>query len=300
MLGLLRQRVPEVQTLLSLRDRFSFPEHGRSKHEGADEGTSLVVGGDARRAAGGGDGCDKSIFMRWRLLSLLDRYALVIPGALAAAHFDFLKFIPNPPSERGTRPTQGGVGALSLLVQLATWRLLARDGVATGSPRGSAPSTTLRSGWLTHRAGGVKHTAAPVSETARMSAAENTPLGAILLSALEAPVPAVRQAARRLAVCVLQTLGIVSAGTPRQRPVSSECSVEVSDEGEAGMWLDLLQTATVPSLVALACKAHDAMHMVMLAGIRKAENGMSKFSFLRDGRGAEGGKGELDWDLEFR
>ncbi|CAN0236215.1 unnamed protein product, partial [Hapterophycus canaliculatus] len=93
MASLLRQRMPEVQTLLGLRDK--------------------IGGGE------GGGGGVRVVTLKWRLLSLLDRYALVIPASLAAARFDFLKLLPSAllapprlaPTAEGKTSSSSGTGS---------------------------------------------------------------------------------------------------------------------------------------------------------------------------------------------
>ncbi|CAN0549031.1 unnamed protein product, partial [Ectocarpus sp. 8 AP-2014] len=68
--------MPDLQTLLGLRDKIG------------------VGAGDASKAPGG-QHVDRAVVLRWRVLSLLDRYARVIPSSVAAARFDFLKLLPR-------------------------------------------------------------------------------------------------------------------------------------------------------------------------------------------------------------
>ncbi|CAN0398390.1 unnamed protein product, partial [Ectocarpus fasciculatus] len=77
MKALLRQRMPDLQTLLGLRDKIG------------------VGVGDAAGKVPGGQNVGRAVVLRWRVLSLLDRYARVIPASVAAARFDFLKLLPR-------------------------------------------------------------------------------------------------------------------------------------------------------------------------------------------------------------
>ena len=156
MISQLRQRMPEVQTLLGLRDKLG----GGSGSGGGGSGSS--GGGGARGGKATGQVDDKAVVLRWRLLTLLDRYSRAIPGALAAARFDFLKLL--PPSSGGggggvtsTVATVGAVGAMGAaasagmvamaatgletlhpLLQLATFRLLSREGVVASTQMAGA------------------------------------------------------------------------------------------------------------------------------------------------------------------
>ncbi|CAM9715239.1 unnamed protein product, partial [Ectocarpus sp. 4 AP-2014] len=85
---LLRQRMPDLQTLLGLRDKIGVGAGGASK-------------------VPGGQHVDRAVVLRWRVLSLLDRYARVIPSSVAAARFDFLKLLPRPARRPETQPTSG-------------------------------------------------------------------------------------------------------------------------------------------------------------------------------------------------
>ncbi|CAM9692968.1 unnamed protein product [Laminaria digitata] len=94
MISQLRQRMPEVQTLLGLRDKLGGG------------------GGGGGGGGSGGGGNDKAIVLRWRLLTLLDRYARAIPGALAAARFDFLKLLPPPSGGAGGATSTAAAAAV--------------------------------------------------------------------------------------------------------------------------------------------------------------------------------------------
>ncbi|CAN0576314.1 unnamed protein product, partial [Ectocarpus sp. 12 AP-2014] len=91
---LLRQRMPDLQTLLGLRDKIG------------------VGAGDDSKVPGGQQ-VDRPVVLRWRVLSLLDRYARVIPSSVAAARFDFFKLLPRPASRPETQPASGGGGSSS-------------------------------------------------------------------------------------------------------------------------------------------------------------------------------------------
>lgn len=339
MVALLRQRMPEAQTLLGLRDKIGGAGSAGGEHD--DDGD--------------GDGDGKAIFLRWRLLSLLDRYARVIPGAIAVARFDFLKLLPCPSVPVGGAGGRGRGGGresgISLAtmpppVQLATLRLLARDGVVgaptpattSGGGGGGGGGGARYPGWLADKAktsgkasggggggdgGGSEGTVAARREREEEEASRNTALGAVLRVALDAPSPAARGAARALAVRALQSLGVVAAAAaspPPPLPAMLRVTAGVGEgeggcaedgaassrgEGEAGVWLDLLTRETVGALVLLAREAFVDAQGLMAAGIRAAERRMKENPcLLRGGRsgGGDGGGGRLegDWEVEFR
>ncbi|CAM9407857.1 unnamed protein product, partial [Choristocarpus tenellus] len=135
----LRQRLPEVQTLLGLRDKLGGGKGG-GDNSGADpramKGQEEGAGGDGEEGKGGEgeeeeEGPSQGTFLRWRLLSLLSRYADCIPGAIAASGFDFLKLLPNPGGGGDSGNQGGGMQALPPLLQLETMRLLSKPGSGT-------------------------------------------------------------------------------------------------------------------------------------------------------------------------
>eukprot|EP00904_Undaria_pinnatifida_P005575 jgi/Undpi1/2147/HiC_scaffold_12.g05533.m1 len=327
MVSQLRQRMPEVQTLLGLRDKLG-------------DGSSRASGGD------GGGGDDKAAVLRWRLLTVLDRYARAIPGALAASRFDFLKLLP-PLSGGGATSTVGGAGAgaaaggagaavsatvsatgletLHPLVQLATFRLLSREGVlaSTQMTGGGAGASGYSSGWLAQKTGGGNVSGgggggggrSGLTTAAMSAAAENTPLGAVLRMSLSAPSRATKAAARALAARALLSLGVVAGPPPRRGGVGSsgggsgdgdeEEEEEGVVDGEAEVWLGLLTPGAVGTLVVLAREACDNAHALMAAGIRAAEKGMRGEPLVGvaggGGKKGCGGQGNVgDWDVEFR
>lgn len=324
MMSLLRHRMPEVQTLLGLRDKLggsfvsisvtSDTVKNTQGHGDVESGGRANAGQQQQQQRE-----DKRISLRWRLLSLLDRYAQVIPGAVSAARFDFLKLLPPPlsPSAAGIGETQAGaeVGSLASmhpLVQLATLRLLAREGIVASQSGGG------RSGWFTVKTGTGGTTGHAGSGTsgngggtgdfsleAKQKEAENTPLGAVLQVSLNSPSPVIRSAARALAIRALQTLGVVTAPVPipsESRHFSGGGSDKAAAEGEAGVWLDLLRSTpgAVGALVLLAKEAcGDAAHSLMAEGIRAAETAMKGKPFLTSSTSFEK-RLEGDWEVEFR
>lgn len=304
MASLLRQRMPEVQTLLGLRDKIG----GSSGGGGGGDGDAAPGRLDAENSKE----TDRAVVLRWRLLSLLDRYAQVIPTAVAAARFDFLKLLPSPGTGQGTGGASSSLANMHPLLQLATLRLLSREGVVAVAVAGGQASSSL-SGWLAY-----KTTASDGSGPAE--AAESTPLGVVLRVALDASLaPATRAAARALAVRALVSLAIVPAPRPAAeaavggREVGSleddgedETAAKTADEGEAGVWLDVLalNPAATGALVLLARYACANAHVLMAAGIRAAEKGIKENRFLRTRAGGHGGRGapsrEGDWEVEFR
>ena len=134
-----------------------------------------------------------------------------------------------------------GLETLHPLVQLATFRLLSREGVVASTPvagggGGSGGAGGHSSGWLAQKTGGGNviggggsgggggggggdgggvgsSLTSPV--VAIREAAENTPLGAVLRVSLGAPSRATRAAARALAARALLSLGVV--GVPPKR-----------------------------------------------------------------------------------
>lgn len=257
MASLLRQRMPEVHTLLGLRDKIG------------DGGSGSGSGGDkkgdpdrpAAAIAAGGKQTDRAVVLRWRLLSLLDRYAVAMPSTVAAARFDFLKLLPPPglppPQPSPSTVGQGGGGSSSSsssssadmhpLLLLATLRLLSREGVVavTGATGGQHSSS---SGWLMHRVtvnvtgtgssggsgsgnSGIVDAATTTTAATKHGAAENTPLGMVLRMALDKSLsPATRAAARALAVRALMSLGVVSAPPPHLTQVGADCEEVVGVE----------------------------------------------------------------------
>lgn len=283
MISALRQRMPEVQTLLGLRDK---------------------LGGGGGKSSPGTQQTDKVIALRWRLLSLLDCYARVIPSAVVASRFDFLKLLAS--SVGG----ESGLSNMHPLVQLATLRLLARDGVvATPTASSGGGGGARSSGWLVEITGASGGGAGSGLDAARskQDSADRTPLGAVLKVALEAPSQETRLAARALAVRALQSLGIVTV--PARRWVSGGGSGDdlavmgAVGEGEAGVWLDFLTPQAVGALVFLARDAFADARTLMAAGIRAAERAIVDMPFLVEGY-ADGDTGndrrEGDWEVEFR
>lgn len=295
--SLLRQRMPEVQTLLSLRDK---------------------IGG----GGGGSDGGVRVVALKWRLLSLLDRYARVLPAAVAATRFDFLKLLPSalaPPAPAEASSSSGGaVADVHPLVQLVTLQLLSREGVVVGGVQQSSGS----SGWLSHKAAAGTGDAAGATQIEK-EAAEKTPLGMVLRVVLDPTTsPATRAAARALAARALVSLGVVpppqsaaaAAGRERGGFADSKGGGEVDGapgevvvDGEAGVWLDVLalNPGAVGVLVVLVRRACEDAHALMAAGIRAAEKGMKENRFLRSAAGGSGGDAddpydEGEWEVEFR
>lgn len=363
LINLVRQRMPEVQTLLGLRDRLgdsaaagasvagtvdspgssttaaAAVDNRSAKRKKLKGKLSSTLGGGgeggANAASAGGAGLgvteNKSVFLRWRLLSLLDRYAQVIPAAVSAARFDFLKLLPAAASIRGGRGgwqgesacTNFGTGFQTMhpLVQLAMLRLLARPGVVVSTTLASA-SATGRSGWLAER------TAASEGDGSvdKSGQGENTPLGVVLRMALDAPTPAIREAARMLAVRALQSLGVVTETAarpplPPTPPPDKQAQMRWSSdvqglgrsadrsegsggggsgcrkgdfEGEADLWLDLvsLHPRAIGPLVLLARDACRDAQGLLATGIRAGEKGMRQCSFLGLGNGEGGGGGD--------
>lgn len=330
MMALLRQRLPEVQTLLGLRDKV---------------GSGGVDGGSSNPESGS---TDKVVILRWRLLSLLDCYAQVIPEAIAAARFDFLKLLPSCSSsspalsgkdESGAGRSDSNLSDLHPLIQLATLRLLSRDGVATraakssGAGAGAGGGNSLFSGWLAQRAsvggsigrGSVRGVDTSASSVSQLTTASHdlsgktgdTPLSDVIRVALTAPSSTIRLAARALAVRALQTLGVVNAptvsvrmgpragagrrnGTTRAGSLLHEEDGSAADawtvEGEAGVWLGLLSPIAIDAFVSLVRRACGDPHALMVAGIRAAEVGMKK-----EGREMLLVEGEAgNWEVEFR
>lgn len=342
--ALLRQRMPEVQTLLGLRDKIGNGDSG-----GGGGGGSKGGGVDIPAAAVtvGGKLTERVVALKWRLLSLLDRYARVMPATVAAARFDFLKLLPlpgpQPPQLSPSTAGQGRDGSSSSssanmhpLVQLATLRLLSREGViaATGGS-GGGQSSSSSSGWLTHRVTGTgggsgggsgsgggagysgrSHAATTTTATRKHRAAENSPLGVVLRMALDSSLsPATRAAARALAVRALVSLGVVPAPPPHLRgggvdEDEDEVATAAVAEGEAGVWVDALASTpgAAGALVSLAKIACDKGHGLMAAGIRAAQKGMEENRFLRTeivgsggSNGGDAGTGrDGDWEVEFR
>lgn len=373
MISLVRQRMPEVQTLLGLRDRLgdsavsgsvsstggsescTAGDHGASKRKSAKrKSPSMVLSGGESGAATDGDGAveaspggltqeptgNKSVFLRWRLLSLLDRYAQVIPEAVNAARFEFLKLLPSVASNSGggERPSSSsGSGSnndaspstafqsLHPLQLLATLRLLARPGVISATPAGTGVGSGAgRSGWLAERItashGGGGGSRGGTSGGVRT---RNTAMELVLRTALDAPSPAIREAARTLAVRALLSLGVVTEATitavqvpwasaARERAFPADgcgspggrdgggCGGENGNEGEAGLWLDLLtlHPDAVGSLVSLVRVAYLDAQGMLATGIRAAEKGMSERPF--SGGSSASGAGGGDWEVEFR
>lgn len=298
----LRQRMPEVQTLLGLRDTF-----------GSGSGSSSGANG-ARDV--------KATFLRWRLLSLLDRYAAVIPEAITASRFDFFKLMsPSHSGGEGTRLASAAVGMIdpwewrrdNHLVQLAMLRLLAREGVVvipaalgnSGTKVGGGQSggRASLSGWLAERThvtaavaglssdsmteGADEGNEGHAAGTIAAAAEENTPLGSVLRVAIALDTrPAIRRAARALAGRALQSMGIVSVrsgGGESARRGREMAAVE----DEAEVWLDSLTPGALGALVCLVKSAFVNAHALMAGGIRAAAE-----------RNIDGGLG--DWEVEFR
>lgn len=319
--SLLRQRMPEVQTLLGLRDK---------------------IGGSGSRGNGGGSGDVRVVALKWRLLSLLDRYAVVLPAAVSAARFDFLKLLPSAlllasprtPKETETDEANGGAAATAEvhpLVQLVTLQLLSREGVVGVTSSGGIgihQQSHASSGWLSHKPTTTTTTGASAdsSTATENDAADKTPLGMVLRVALDATTsPATRDAARALAGRALVSLGVVPpppapmAGRKREDPDNGGKEDEGEEdgvvvEGEAGVWLDALalNPGAVGALVMLARESCDHAHALMAAGIRAAERGMQENGLLRSAAAAGGGNDdgddgeddgsflEGDWEVEFR
>lgn len=366
-LALVRQRMPEVQTLLGLRDKIGKSdgntslvspdgEVGLMKGEGnarkkkrAEERPptpAVVVDGvaeDARSVAmaagglseGSAQADDKSVFLRWRLISLLDRYAKVIPEVVIGARFDFLKLLAVSTEDESPSAGREGLGSLHPLVQLATLRLLARPGVvvASLSGYGAGGGSDGRLGWLADRVTGSQPAvgSGKGSGLAKVllgdeQTAAKTPLGTVLRTALTSTSPSIRAASRALAAGALQTLGIVTAtsATRSQRittdggghgggdvgfgdSATNRGAGEAEAEGEAGVWLDLLDLypQAVGLLVLLARKACGDAQGFLSTGVRAAEQGMRGCPFL-NGCGCNGGieggtqQGAGDWEVEFR
>lgn len=334
MASLLRQRMPEVQTLLGLRDKIGGSNGGGGGGNGVAD-SALPDAVDSKQA-------DRAVVLRWRLLSLLDRYARVIPAAVTAARFDFLKLLPSSPGTgAGQTPPPsagqwaGGANASSSsssslagmhpLLQLVTLRLLSREGVVAVAAGGSqtSSSSSSSSGWLAHRTTASGSGGGGGSGPAE--AAESTPLGMVLRVALDASLAAAtRAAARALAVRALVSLGVVPAPRPSAQAavggrgdgevfeddgedgVATVAAATAADEGEAGVWLDVLalNPAAVGVLVLLARHSCANAHVLTAAGIRAAEKGMKENRFLRTRAGGRGGRGassrEGDWEVEFR
>lgn len=318
----LRQRMPEVQTLLGLRDTFG----SGSSANGARDGNS----GHLRDV--------KATFLRWRLLSLLDRYAAAIPEAITASRFDFFKLMsPSHSGGDGTRLDAAAAAAAGIidpwewrrddpLVQLATLRLLAREGVVVtpaalsssgtkigGGGGGKSGGRASLSGWLAERtratAAGVGMSGDSMTDgaydgdggraagAAAAAAEENTPLGSVLRVAIASdPRPPIRRAARALAVRALQSMGIVTVPRVRNRNSwfdggggeSARREREmaaVMDEAE--VWLDSLTPGALGALVCLIKSAFANAHALMAAGIRAAAE-----------HNIDAGRG--DWEVEFR
>ena len=318
MASLLRQRMPEVQTLLGLRDKI-----------GGSSGGGDGSAGSGPHDAVDGKQADRAVVLRWRLLSLLDRYAQVIPAAVAAARFDFLKLLPSPgtgqpppAAGQGAGPAGANVNASSSsladmhpLLQLATLRLLSREGVVTVPAGGGQATSSSSSGWLAHK---ITTTGGGGSGGGLAEAAESTPLGMVLRVALDASLAAAtRSAARALAVRALVSLAVVPAprsvvetvlggGVEDDGEDGALAAATAADEGEAGVWLDVLSLnpAAVGELVLLVRHACANAHALVAAGIRAAEKGMKNNQFLRTRAGGRGGRSsssrEGDWEVEFR
>lgn len=304
----LRHRMPEVQTLLGLRDTFG------SGSSSSVNGASDDISGHLRHV--------KTTFLRWRLLSLLDRYAAAIPEAITASRFDFFKLIsPSHSGGGGTRLAAAAEGMIDPwewrrddpLVQLAMLRLLAREGVAvipaalgnsgTKVGGGQSGSRASLSGWLAERPhvtagvvglssdsmtdgvdeGNERHAAG--AEAAAVE--ENTPLGSVLRVAIASDTrTAIRRAARALAGRALQSMGIVSVrsgGGESARRGREMAAVE----DEADVWLDSLTLGVLGELVCLVKSAFVNAHALMAAGIRAAAE-----------HNIDAGLG--DWEVEFR